>query len=355
MKKTYSLSGTATSSLDVSAQFMDLVKALSMKDFFFTKSAPSEFFIAMNHNPRNYADFIRQGGSSKKTVLILLEPFAVCPSQYSSKILNSYALVLAPGNPNFRDSNGKFIPWPYESVPNPLRPLGEDFSLKSQVAHHVGNGIFRYENWSRREHLVTMINANKVSPVENENYGVRRKFAHGIPSESLSVYGDLWDSSLLRKALHRLSVLYFSIKSSHFPAISSIYGNLHWKYGSAKGITNDKQALLRSSKFSIVIENDSSYVSEKLIDVLVNGCIPIYFGLLCIEEFIPGNVFIQLPDHPSKLIPKLNNLSDHEVQQFLINIEKFVTSSSFTNSWEKKLVFEQIARTIARHFEATHA
>ena len=350
MEKTYSLSGTATSTLDVSEQFIDLVNALLGRDFFLTNSASSEFFIAINHDPGHYADFVKKGGNPNKTVLILLEPFAVYPSQYSSRILNSYALVLAPGNPNFRGSNGKFIPWPYESVSNPLRPSGEDCSLISQLEHHVRNGVFLYENWSRREHFITMINANKVSPVKNENYGLRRKYARSIPPQFLSVYGDLWNSSLLKKALHRLSVLYFSIKSSHFPAISSIYGNLHWSYASAKGFAGDKQAILRSSKFSLVIENDSSYVSEKLLDVLVNGCIPIYFGLKCIQEFIPEDVFIQLPDHPSHLLPVLNSLSDQEVKEFLLNIEKFVTSSSFTNSWEKRIVFKEIAAAIDNHF-----
>ena len=304
----------------------------------------------MNHNPKMYRDFLRQGGSPEKTILILLEPFAVYPSQYSSKVLNSYSLVFAPGNPNFRDLNGHFVPWPYELIPNPLRPPQSHLNLKLQIERNVRDGLFRYENWSQRAQLITLINANKVSPAKNENYGLRRLYAHQIPSHLLSVYGDLWQSSLIEKVVQRLKVIFFSIKAAYFPAIRSVYGNLHWGFKTAKGSTDDKQVILRASKFSIVIENDSSYMSEKLFDVMANGCIPIYFGLNPKEALVPENVLIHLPNYPEQLVPILSQLSALDIQQYLTNIENFITSSRFIDSWDKKAVYEQIASAIAQHF-----
>ena len=350
MGRTYSLTGTATSSLQISSQFMDLVNALSMRGFVLKDTISSEFLVAMNHNPKIYAEFLSQGGDPKKAILVLLEPSAVYPTQYSSKILGSYSLVLAPGNPTFKDPNGEFIPWPYELLPNPLTPTKNHSDLRSQIDTNVRDGLFRLENWSERKHLITLINANKVSPVKNENYSLRRLYAHQIPADSLSVFGDLWNTSLMKKILHRLTIFYFSAKSCYLPAIKSVYGNLHWKYETARGMIDDKQALLRTSKFSIIIENDSSYMSEKLFDALVNGCIPIYFGLNPREALVPENVLIRLPHHPSQLLSQLSQLSDLDIQQYLVSIESFVTSSGFINNWEKSLVFERIATAIADHF-----
>lgn len=43
---------------------------------------------------------------------------------------------------------------------------------------------------------------------------------------------------------------------------------------------NDKKAYLRTFKFNICAENDNTenYVTEKLFDAFISGCIPLYYG-----------------------------------------------------------------------------
>ena len=346
MEVTYYLSGTASSSMDVSGQFKDLVSALEGRGFKLSSTFPAKHLICMNHNPKAYKEFIRFGGKSENAALVCLEPYAVYPSQYSAKILDLYSAIYAPGNPTFKDSSGHFLPWPYEATANPLKPYDGGRSLRSHVEENALHGLFSYGNWVNRDCFVTLINANKVSPVKKENYGLRRVYAHVLPENLLAVYGDLWASSISKKVIHRLMVLLFALKSGYIPKIFSIYGNLHWKYRSAKGPLENKQLTLQSSKFSIIIENDSSYISEKLIDALINGCIPIYFGPKNIDSIIPRETYLELPKNPDDLIPMLENLSEKEIRNLLGNIQMFVTSEEFTLRWDKKNVFTQLASSI---------
>jgi hypothetical protein len=243
-----------------------------------------------------------------------------------------------------------YIPWPYEFIPNPLNPTGKDFDLRNQVMENNKKLLFDYKNWLGRKYFLTMVNANKVSPVRKENYSLRRIYAKKVDKQFLTVFGDLWGSSTFPKVLHRFSVLTFSIRNFFFPNLLHIYGNLHWKYPTSNGVVIDKQEILQSSKFSIVIENDNSYVSEKLIDSLINGSIPIYLGPQLPFSIIPKDVYIPLPQSPKELILMLQNLQDSELEYYLENIHAFIQSENFISRWERKIVFRQIALELVSCF-----
>ena len=350
MDKTFYLSHSNGDATVISRQFRDLISALEKKGLKFKNTFPSKYLISLNHNPRLYREFTKYGGKPEDAALVLLEPYTVFPSQYSRRILNKYRVVHSPGNPSFSDYFGQFVPWPYELLANPSRPSNGNASLRNKIKEIESTGLIDYDNWIKRKQYLTLINSNKVSPVKSENYGLRRIYARLLPANTLNVYGDLWISSILSKILHRMKVLLFTLKNGHLPNLCSIYGNLHWKFDSAKGLLEDKQVTLQSSKFSIVIENDSSYISEKLIDVLINGCIPIYFGPRDIDLIIPRGTYLELPIIPSQLIQMLTNLSEGEIQKLLRNIYKFVTSQEFTKKWDKKSVFDQLAISIVHKF-----
>lgn len=350
MSPTYYLSGTASSPSSVASQFSYLVNALSGEGFALVEDFPADLFVSINHNPIQYGRYIASGGNSEKAVLILLEPPAVYPSQYKSNSLDRYSLVLAPGSFKFIANGDDFIPWPYEAIPNPLSPSGEISDLAGVVKQAVEECVFDYQNWTNRKYFLSMINANKVSPVKTENYTLRREYARELDAEKFFVFGNFWNSSLKSKIRLRLSILVFSLRNSFIPNLKHIYGNLHWRFNTSRGAISDKQQILQSSKFSLVIENDDSYISEKLIDSLVNGCIPIYRGPRIPSEVMPKDLFLELPKMPKDLIPALEQLSEFEVKRILKKIAEYVSSENFISRWDKRVVFTQCANTISERF-----
>ncbi len=353
MSRTFYITGTAKSPLPIWLQFEELVESLINRGFRFRKSLPADLFIAMNHSRKTYSTYIKNGGSASRAILVLLEPEAVYPSQYKKAILKKYSLVLRPGNPTHKNALEKFIAWPYEYNANPLTPNKGAKSLKEQIDQNVESGLFSLANWKVRKQYLAIINSNKVSPALIENYSLRRSFAKGINPEFLSVYGDLWAASILDKIKYRLRVFLFSILSGSIPNLKNIYGNFHWKFPASRGVIANKQIVLQDVKFNIVIENDPTYISEKVFDSMINGCIPIYSGPAMTEEIIPSGTYILLPSDPDKLLSSLNLLSDGDLQSILSNMKKFISSPGFISRWEKSAVFATIGHAIADFYGET--
>jgi hypothetical protein len=344
------IAGTAKSTLPVWLQFQELADYLINQGFEMKTTFPARNFISINHSERDYSNYLKTGGSPTRAVLILLEPQAVYPSQYKQRILRKYSLVLRPGNPSYNNPDGKFIAWPYESNPNPLTPSTQKVSLKDLIASNLNEGLFDFELWQIRGQYLAIINSNKVSAAPIENYSLRRLFAHDINPELLAVYGDLWDGKIWRKIRHRLEVLFLSIISRCMPNLRNVYGNLHWVYPSSRGVIGDKQELLKNIKFNIVIENDPNYISEKLFDSMINGCIPIYSGPDVSNEIIPAGSYIKLPAIPGQLLNVLEALTDLDLKNILTQIKDFVSSNAFLSVWEKESVFTHIGKEVSLHF-----
>ncbi len=69
-----------------------------------------------------------------------------------------------------------------------------------------------------------------------------------------------------------------------------------------------KWKTLKDYRYNLVIENseDEHYISEKIFDALICGCMPIYFGNSKIFEIIPKEWFYYLPTLDEAEIGKLN-------------------------------------------------
>jgi hypothetical protein len=344
------LAGTAKSNFGIADQFSDLVSELGKLNFTMVNEFPSKYFISVNHNPKKYSEFIRSGGQAKNAVLLILEPRAVYPIQYLERVQKGYSLILTPGNPANTSITNGFIPWPYENNPNPASPSRNSINLVEQIRDNIDQNLFSYANWSQRKLFLTMINANKVSPIRKENYSLRRKFAHELEPRHISVFGDLWQSSFSANLIHRAAVAVSNLKSGFVPNFYHLYGQLHWRYKTARGPIHDKGEILRSSKFSLVIENDENYVSEKIFDALIQGSIPIYRGLQGLRALIGSEIYLDLPLNSRDLIIYLESLTELEIMMYLANIQKFVSSKDFFEVWDKKIVYAKIARTISRNF-----
>lgn len=94
----------------------------------------------------------------------------------------------------------------------------------------------------------------------------------------------------------------------------------------------DKYNLIKNYKFSLCIENISfpGYITEKIIDSLKSGVIPLYLGASDISFFIPSNCFIDLRsfDNFDNLIKFLNNFSEKEALEMIRNGQLFLKNSS---------------------------
>ncbi|MES2964625.1 MAG: glycosyltransferase family 10 [Bdellovibrionota bacterium] len=133
----------------------------------------------------------------------------------------------------------------------------------------------------------TLIAGNKGSSHPFELYSKRveaiRYFEKHDP-KSFDLYGVGWDklehSNLLFKVLNR------------FPTVAKA---LAPKFPSYRGKVANKRATLETYRFAICFENARDipgYVTEKIFDCLMAGCVPVYWGSPDIASRIPDDCFI---------------------------------------------------------------
>lgn len=137
-----------------------------------------------------------------------------------------------------------------------------------------------------------LINANKAfketlpSDLYLERLNTIRWYENHAPG-NFELYGLGWEkatpafnfSGKVRRSVSRLRTRLFG----------------HKPFPSYRGEVKEKRHVLRRSKFSYCYENSkdlSNYITEKILDSLVSGCVPIYWGADNVSEYIPVDCFV---------------------------------------------------------------
>lgn len=152
-----------------------------------------------------------------------------------------------------------------------------------------------------RRTLLTNISGNKISDVKGELYSEREriiKWFEKYHPDKFIFYGNGWDRN---------------------------------KYRTYDGNCGEKKAVYQNFKFALSIENKSAkdLVSEKIIDCLTAGIIPIYMGAINIKDYIPGDCFIDYNqfNNVEELYLYLDNMDDIEYLNYINNIKKFILNT----------------------------
>lgn len=350
MIKTISIVGSAKVSPGDVSPYPALRQYLESEGFQTASEQKPDFLVAINHNQESYERFVQGGGRRDQAVLIRLEPDSVFPLQYKSTTMDKYGLVITPGSTLDQKVSKSFVGWPYQYNLNPARPNTSDPSLLSILNDNSWQDLFNLGYWKLRPRRMTMIAANKVSPLKSANYSIRRKLASQLPTEILEVYGPLWTDSMSAKIHHRLAVAVTNLRQGILPNPMGIYGSLFRNYPAAHGTVRDKHAVLRETKFSLVIENSNSYVSEKLIDAMINGSIPIYVGPSLEKVGLPTEIAIHSSGDPKEVIEIAETLDSGGAETILTAMREFLSSPSFFDLWTEQSVYKKLSYQIAEHF-----
>jgi hypothetical protein len=326
----------------------------SKKTFIFVVEPNADFLLSVNHNKNLYRKFIASGGSKDRAILIRLEPDSVFPKQYRNAITKKYGLVISPGSTLNDVKQGSHLGWPYQYHLNPAKPVLTDPLLEDVINENSRSELYTFKNWDRRPHKMVLVAGNKVSPVSSANYAIRRKLAHQIPKPLLEVYGPLWNDSLYLKLRHRVAVFVAALKQGTFPNVIEIYGNLFRGYPNSRGMVDDKHNLLKNSKYSLVIENSNSIVTEKLFDSILNGCIPIYIGPDLDKIEFPRGAVIPVEGESKEITEILSMLNQHRIEKYLMEMSEFIISKKFLETWGAKSVYSKVAQIVHEYIEINH-
>lgn len=180
----------------------------------------------------------------------------------------------------------------------------------------------------QKQKLCTLIAGNKNIINELELYSKRKEAIRWFEThhlEEFDLYGRGWREYVSSNRL-------FNMISRRVPLVKQILKLIYAKpFLSYRGEIDDKIPVLEKYRFAICYENARDipgYITEKIFHCFFAGCVPIYWGANNITDYVPANCFIDKRKFKSyeELYSYINNISDAEYLNYLINIEKYLNS-----------------------------
>lgn len=152
--------------------------------------------------------------------------------------------------------------------------------------------LANFPGFAERDIFSCLINANKAfkeslpSDLYLERIKTIRWYEKNKP-DMFQLYGMGWDKSTPAFSI------WGRMKRGVSRARTKLLGQK--PFPSYRGEVKDKGDVLKRSKFSYCYENSrdlSNYITEKVLDSLVNGCVPVYWGADNVLDYLPEKCFI---------------------------------------------------------------
>lgn len=211
-----------------------------------------------------------------------------------------------------------------------------------------------FEPLSGRKFAV-MVSANKFPrTVSGLHLWKPRKLCSWVAGK-FNMYPDPFTRSIRKRMLYdaRLEVLLAFRPTTELDLYGSGWDDLRnlpraWRSSLAGklrplGRCSDKKSIISNYKFCFAIENCGfpSYLTEKIIDAIRAGCVPVYLGDPEVCKTIPKDCFVDMRDFSSahSLKLRLQSISDAEAEAYVRRAQEWL----FTRPEGRKFSFESFA------------
>ena len=259
-----------------------------------------DFFIFLEY-PENQINLIDKLKKNKKILLlVLLESDIIKPNNYDRNNHQPFDYIFT---------------WKEDLIDNV-----KYFKINSATKFPQDITV-RYKD---KKKLCTMIVGNKANNSPKELYSKRLqvlKWFEKKHPEEFDLYGMGWELLIVKNRY--LNALFNRIK-----ILRKILARKHICY---RGVVSSKSETLSIYKFSICFENAKDtpgYITEKIMDSLKAGCIPIYWGAPNIKDYIDENCFIDYTsfNNNEELYDYIKSLSELEYNEMILNIVNYFNS-----------------------------
>ena len=303
------------------------IQLITTDVFFFLNPRPKNgIFINNAAHHKNVKELIRAG--LRPAALFAFEhPLYSCDFYYHlKKYTRIFDHIFMPsGAETIVSSKTKFHTWVSPQAYGRNIKVVANFTKKKFLTSISSNARLN----PKKRFYVHVMNFLKPLPslIDRELYLDRLEaIEHFSKRNDFDMYGHGWDKPVART------------KGKYSNAIKRSY----------RGTVPDKFETLKDYKFAIVFENAiyNGWITEKIIDALYAGCVPIYWGAPDVTSFITEGAFIDFrkffedsksaPSKASyeKLEDYLRNMDERTYQGYIDKINEFIRS-------EKAYLFSQ--------------
>jgi hypothetical protein len=287
----------------------------------------ADVYVAIDHTEKDEKLLRKRRDLNKFSILYRSEPFCVLPVAYKPETSALYSSIISFGKSEIMNDG---MHWP------------QYFPAEGQLEWGVHDRLPR----------AALINANKLNLSPSELYSLRRESIHKI--DEIDLFGENWNSNFNE----RLKVLIIEVmKDPMRNLVAASSHSRHWFANWPETASPvDKISVLQRYKFALVIENELSYMSEKLFDAFFAGCIPIYVGPEVADYKVPKELVIQCNPTLHSLSEGFEIAMQANFKNYQEKLKNWLESESMKASHEGLRVTNRaIERTLDEYLEFTRA
>jgi len=249
---------------------------------------------------------------SALTILYMYEPPAIDPMQYTRRVWKQFDAILTwntwltKSSPAFTFEPGAYYDLPYCS----------DYGVKPTE---------RSSDLSAREKAICQICGDKYSLSAEEIYSERRKLTRWF--------------------------------NEHAHTRMDVFGRPAMETPNYRGECGDKAETFARYRYALCFENTfhpvwtQGYLTEKILDCMASGAIPVYYGCSNIEELVPPDCFIDYRQFvsPEELDDFLQKMSDEEYLDYVERMQKFVADYNAPVRHSVTRLYETVAQVCKKN------
>jgi hypothetical protein len=216
---------------------------------------------------------------------------------------------------------------------SPIRPWGQHWDTTY------------FNNLSRFQRAVS-ISSNKYSLVKGELYSLRSKAYASVPT--LDLFGMGWERSAIRNIMKMSQECLIALRGRSRITFACLR-NFWARPLNYSGESRDKLETLSKYTYSVVIENSLEFMSEKLIDCLLAGTIPIYVGPPTHPFGIPQHLIFSAEPNMQSINEALVKAEESSWESWHAAAGDWVFSSSSKAMWAAKYCNIKLLRDVEAH------
>lgn len=280
-------------------------------------------FVSLDHN-KDALTFVSQHISLDNRVLVVREPLVVLPANYSTRVQKQYGSLIS------------------------LTPAAGTNTLAVPQANWPAMKL-DFDN--REINSIILVNANKSSFLPGSRYGLRRKVMQAFLRQRISfdLAGGGWDRRGFAQIKQNLIGMAYAIVNGYFPRVSEYsFPTKSHRFLKKHGIVDSKYELMAQKDFAVVIENSQTYISEKLFDAVIAGCIPLFCGPDLSRFGIPEGVAVELPNHPRAFVHAFSTLTQQEKDLIREKGQSWLNSAETISTWSQEPALQRLAQEISK-------
>ena len=270
---------------------------------------------------------------------------------YQSKFKSLLQDAAARGVPRILIKQEPPVVYPLHGIDNPHGL----FSMVITRGYSSNVPIFNsYQDWDvsylrcpDRLNRVVAITADKWSSIPGELYSLRR-LAYS-KDERVDLFGYGWGDSNWVRMIRIAKEILISISSGVVPSVTNLNLALARPLNYLGSVEN-KLALLSRYKVSLVIENEGTRVSEKLVDCILAGTIPVYVGTPFAPFGVPDHLVIHSEPNLSSIQRSLTLALSWSSKDFISRAELWASDPESRENWDAEKVGSNILLHITDKF-----